>query len=174
MTNEIIVLDPEGTHGPAFSALTEKQQKFVVASLMLGGANNAEAARCAGYSTEQARQRGWELMRMQHVIAAMKEEAELRMQGGAILASSALLAIVTNPLHKEHFKACVELLNRSGLQFIQKHEVVHTDNRTAAELVAYIKQTAPRLLGVAQETIDAQFEEVDQDLAAMLGEADGD
>jgi len=174
MTNDLIVLDPEATHGPAFSALTEMQQKFVIASLMLGGSNEAEAARCAGYEVTSAKQAAHALMRKPHVIAAMREEAEMRMNGGALLASSALLAIVKNPLHKEHFKACIELLNRSGLQFIQKHEVIHTDNRTAAELVAYIKQVAPKLLGVPQDVVDAEYSEVDQSLSEMLGEADGD
>jgi phage terminase small subunit len=174
MTNEIIVLDPEQTHGPAFSALTELQQKFVVAQLILGGTNDAEAARVAGFSQDRAKQTGYDLMRNQRIIAAMKEEADLRMQGGAMLASSALLAIVKNPLHKEHFKACVELLNRSGLQFIQKHEVIHRDDRTAEQLVAYIRQVAPKLLGVSQEVVDAEYVEVhDPELAALLGEDDG-
>jgi phage terminase small subunit len=188
MSNEVIVIDPNEEHGPAFSALTEMQQKFVIASLMLGGSNDAEAARMAGYEVTTARQQGWIVSRKPNVIAAMREEAERRIQGGALLASSALVAIVHNAQHKDHFKACIELLNRSGLQFIQKSEVIHTDNRTAAELVNFIRVMAKKngidpatLLGNDEppaienlNVVEGEFKEVDQDLSAMLGEDDDD
>jgi phage terminase small subunit len=176
MENAIIVLDPNEDHGPAFSACTPMQQKFVLASLTLGGGNNTEAARMAGYERTTASQQAHALIRKPNVIAAMREEAERRLQGGAMLASSALVAIVNNPLHKDHYKACIELLNRSGLQFIQKSEVIHTDNRTAAELVAFIRLMAKKnnldpatLLGHDEVVEDAQYTEVDDNLADALG-----
>ncbi len=179
MSNEILFLDPEQPHGPAFAALTEMQQKFVIASLILGGGNDAEAARVAGYAPEFAKQQAYTLMRKPSVVAALKEEAELRITGGAMLASSALVAIVKNPLHKDHFKACIELLNRSGLQFIQKHEVIHTDNRAAAELVRFIKTMAQKnnldpatLLGYDDGVVDAAFTEVKNDLSSIMAPED--
>lgn len=142
MAKEIICLDTGGDHGPAFNALTELQQRFVLASLQLGGANDAEACRIAGYETAHFPQMGYQLARNSKIIAALAEEAQRRMTGAAMLAASRLVQIVSDHHHKDNYKACIELLNRSGLQFIQKHEVIHSDNRGRDDLIRDIVRMA--------------------------------
>lgn len=175
---EIILLNPAEDHGPAFSALTDKQKRFVLATLMLGGSNDAEAIRMAGYDTHLERQMGFQLSRNPKIIAALREEADRRMKGGALLAASKLMAIVRNDLHPDHFKAVKELLNRSGFPTITQHNVsvehrdmtdVEKDHRIIAlckELGLGDSETRKMLIG--PETVDAEFTEVeDPELKAL-------
>lgn len=182
------MLDTGAGHGPAFGALTELQQRYVLASLQLGGRNDAEAVRIAGYDTKYPDQMGYSLKRNPKIIEALREEAERRLTGGAMLAASALVAIVLNPLHKDHYKASVELLNRSGLEHIQKIEVNHSDNRGRDELIKDIvrmaldqKMDPSKLLGYDPfkkgEVVEAEFTEVvmsDEERRELFGDDDSE
>lgn len=167
----LTLLDDDGTHGDAFNALTTLQKRFVLCHLVLGGRNAAEAARVAGYASGTWKQSGYALLRKRSVIAALREEAEKRMSSHALTASENLLRIVGDATHKDNFKATIELMNRAGLQFIQKHEVIHTDHRLAADVLASIVALAVRtgqpvkaLLGYDPEQVtDAEVEEVEED-----------
>jgi hypothetical protein len=176
---DIILLSPTEEHGPAFSALTDKQKRFVLACLMLGDSNDAEAIRMAGYDTHLEKQMGFSLSRNPKIIAAKREEADRRLKGGALLAASALMAIVRNPIHPDHFKATKELLNRSGFPTVTQHNIsvehrdmtdIEKDHRIIAlckELGLGDSETRKMLIG--PETIDAEYTEVDPDLAEMMG-----
>ena len=162
--------------GPAMQALTENQRAFVVAMLETGARDATRCATIAGFgNTEGARwQAGHRLSHNPKVLAAIREEADKRLRSGAILGASVLVEIASNPLHKDQFKAGVELLNRSGLLVETQHRViVEDDRRDSKEIEAAIIALAKRLgvdpvklLGVRSEAavkadaIDGEFEEV--------------
>lgn len=169
--------------GPAMTACNERERAFVLA-LLETGSNMARAAEIAGYGGVEgsARTAGWRLSHRKRVVAAVKEETETRINLGAAVAGAALLGIVADPLHKDHYKATVEVLNRAGLQLTTKHEVNVRDDRSLAQLEQFVLATAEKygmdpkkLLGKNEGSlpapIDAEFEEVDEedDLSDILG-----
>jgi phage terminase small subunit len=158
--------------GPAMLALTEMQQRFVYALVEYGG-DATKAAAHAGYSKGNGNHQSVAAHRNMHdprVLLAIREEADKRIRGGALLGASVLIEL-TKYADKDsvRLKAAVELLNRTGLSFVQKHEVVHKDERSDRELEAYITLIARKhglrpveLLGYdpEKEAIDADFEDV--------------
>ncbi len=149
--------------------LTPKQQRFVIAVGKGGG--QTRAALLAGYSTlhEMHSVIASDNMRNPKIIAALQEESHKRLNGGAMLAASNLIAIASDPEHKDFFKATVELANRSGLQMAQKIEVAHTHevktrNENEADIIRLSRELglpAPKILEYDPDTItDATFEEV--------------
>jgi phage terminase small subunit len=160
----------EPNMGPAMLALTENQRAFVVAMLETGAVDASRAATIAGFgNTEGSRwQAGWRLSHNPKVLAAIREEADKRLRSGAILGASVLVEIAGNTLHKDRFKAAVELLNRAGLIVTTEHKVIVEDDRRDRAMVEQaVVALAKRLnidpallLGVRASVIDGQFEEV--------------
>jgi len=159
--------------GPAMLAITEMQQRFVYALVEHGG-DATKAAAFAGYSKGNGNHQSVAAHRNMHdpkVLLAIREEADKRIRGGALLGASVLIELAKSAdSDSVRLKAANELLNRTGLSFVQKHEVVHKDERTDHELEAYISMIARKhglkpveLLGYDpdKEAIDADFEEVD-------------
>jgi phage terminase small subunit len=152
----------------------------------------AEAARLAGYKTGH-KQEAYRLMRNPRVLEAIREEAGKRLQASALLGAMVLEEIALDPLHKDRLKAATELLNRGGMQLVEKHEHIVKDERNAAELVQFIKSMAqknnldPRKLLGQAEPVEAEFTEVpctdekplrgsdeeDDDFLAILSDDDG-
>jgi hypothetical protein len=157
--------------GPAMLALTEMQQRFVYALVVHGG-DATKAAAHAGYSHVGNTQSvsAYNNMHCPKVLLAIREEADKRIRGGALLAASTLIELsMKADTDSVKLKAAVELLNRTGLSFVQKHEVVHKDERSDRELEAYITMIARKhglqpasLLGYDpdKEAIEGEFEEV--------------
>ena len=160
---------------PALSKLTDKQKRFVIAYLETGGANETEAARIAGYSETNPNGCSVEanrLMRNDKILAAIKEEAQKRINGGVLLGASVLVEIASDPLHKDRLKAAQSLLDRGGLMQVSKSEHLHIieDNRTDQELIGFIVAQAKlngldpsKLLGFNPdlEIIEAESQEIE-------------
>lgn len=75
----VMRLDSEESSAPITGTLTDKQRLFVRA-LVRNGGNATGAAEEAGYG--DPRSRGWELMQLPHVLAAIRAETERMMAGG--------------------------------------------------------------------------------------------
>lgn len=182
---------PESDLGPAMRALSQSQRRFVLALLETGAQDNTVAAGMAGYGgTEGSRKvAAHRLAHNPKVQAAIKEEADRRLRAGALLAASALVEIAGNSMHKDRFKASVELLNRAGLVVRTEHKVIVEDNRLSDEIEQGIIALAQRigvdptrLLGsgskaaqkanAKQLAIDGEYTEVD-DLSDIMGAPDG-
>lgn len=174
--------DPE-TLGPAMRACTLPQRRFVIAYVeepLLNGRGNAlGAARLAGYGSTTA---GRDLMRNPKVLDAIEECARQRLRGGALLGASVLVDIAGDTTAKgsDRIKAATELLDRAGIITETKHHVVVEDNRTEAELVAFIKAKA-KLAGVdpalflGHDAVDGDFVEVaSDDFTVKPGEFGGE
>jgi phage terminase small subunit len=184
---QIIQDPPEENLGPAMRALNAGQRRFVIALLETGASNNTVAAGLAGYGGTEGSRRvmAHNLAHNPKVQAAIKEEADRRLRAGALLAASALVEIAGNPMHKDRFKASVELLNRAGLIVQTEHKVIVEDNRLSEEIEQGIIALSQRLgvdptklLGnnskaaqkanIKAQAIDAEFTEVD-DLSDIMG-----
>lgn len=78
--NAIVKVEDGELSAPIAGALTDKQALFVRAMVRNGG-NQTEAAREAGYGDPGAR--AWELMRLPHVLAALRAETERQVLAGS-------------------------------------------------------------------------------------------
>lgn len=151
--------------GQALRLCTPMQRKFVAALLVIPDPlKESEAARIAGYS--QPANDASQMMKNPKILAAIREEADKRLRGCALIASRALMQIAANPMHKDQLKAADILLNRAGLQVVTEHHVVVEDSRTNAELIESIKTIAkaqgldPKTL-LGNNAVEGEFTEVD-------------
>lgn len=157
--------------GPAMRACSEGQRRFVLALLETGGDNYTKAAMIAGYAGTPGsiRVTGHQLAHHPKVIAAAREEADRRLRGGAILGASVMIAIASDPMHKDRFKAADRLLGSAGLNIETVSRHIIEDHRSDNELLLAIAAIAKKngldpskLLGrpLEAEVVDAEFTEV--------------
>jgi phage terminase small subunit len=164
--------------GPAMRALTEKQRRFVEA-LCSGESNHARAAAVAGYEggPEFHKVNGYRLAHNPAVVAAIREEAEQRVNAGSALAMSKLIEIARADGHKDQFKAVIRLLDQSGMVVVTKSEVtIHGPKdekeqiariRVLAEALGMDKTATNKLIGTSRVT-DAEFEVIEADPMAQF------
>lgn len=179
---DLIQVPPVELMGPAMRALNEKQRIFVSALAVYGG-EQSEAYRAAGYEVtndNSAAAAASRLARSDGIVAAIKEEAIRRLDSSPMLAVSTLveLASYKNPDDKVRLKAANSILDRvGGFAGKTEHQIIIKDDRTTQELIDFIKHTAvangldpAALLGLPapRNVVDAEFSEVDPDLADLL------
>jgi phage terminase small subunit len=166
--------------GPAMLACTAAQQRFVVAWVELGGDDKqcTLAASMAGYAgTENALRVA--ASRLRHnplVLAAMREMADRMLRSGAVLGAASLKDIARDALHKDRFKASVELLNRAGLLVETQHRlVIQNDNRTTAQIRHDVEAAMARLYppgtpipAALMPPVDVEFVEVKREKEEVL------
>lgn len=161
--------------GPAMQRLTVLQRQFVVAYCEHPNYTPGQLAAEAGYSagtegSTQLRVVGFHMMRNEKVLAAINEEAGKRLRGAGLIGVGAVVAIALNPAHKDHLKAALALMDRTGHHATSEHKVTVDDKRpqSKAELVAAVAQVA-RDAGLTDDAIkkltggdivDAEFQDV--------------
>lgn len=142
-----IVLELDDTEmGPKLRACQPKQRAFIYALVEAGG-NATRAAMAAGYGEDSkdadarrnaCRSRGYQLLREPKILEAIKEVAQQRLDYGGLIATSVVLEIAMDPLHKQRLKAAEVLLDRSGLIVKQEINVNHlheiNDKSTRAQI----------------------------------------
>ncbi len=134
--------------GPAMLALSEQQRRFVIAYV----GDSRDISRCAlaaGYSTSSNGHRvaAHRMMRAPKIIAAIKEEADKRLNSAAYIAVSGLSDIAADPEHRDRQKACDSILDRTGYPRREVRAVVPDDegeyrNKSTAELLEMIRSYA--------------------------------
>ena len=127
---------------------TDLERQFVIALLMQPSADYAEAARAAGYSDSSKNMlnvAGHTVFHRPRVQEAIREEADRRIRGGAILGASVLIEIARNSLHKDQYKAAVELLNRAGMLVATEHKVTVSRPEDEKQMVERIMHLALQL-----------------------------
>lgn len=172
--------DPSA-YGPAMQALTTLQRAFVNAAMEHPTYSQAQLAQEAGYQGSGPEARvafavaGHRNMHDPKVLAAMDEEANRRMRYGGVIGVSAVLKIALNETHKDHLKAALALMNRTGRHEMTEHKVVVDDKRpeTKEELVSAVKGVLEQLgmskdeakafikKTTGEDILDADFTEVD-------------
>lgn len=165
-----VVVPPMEELGPAMRAITPQQQGFIVALVTCGASNATQAAMVAGYGGTDAATKvaAKYLMRNPRVLAALREESDKFIRSHALIGAKRIVEIALNPMHKDSYKASVELLNRADLIVRTEHKVVVEDNRTTADVISAICDMAKRnnidpktLLGYDPMLVtDAQYTDV--------------
>ena len=124
-------------------ALTPLQRGWVWALLAQGGKDNKRAAIVAGYSEASSHQQGYLNAHNPKIIRAVREEADRRLRSGALLGASVLLEIAGDVMHKDRYKAAVELLDRSGLLVVreQRISVEHKDDAAMVDRIIVLART---------------------------------
>lgn len=151
--------------GRAMSALTADRRKFIRQMIMLGPnpKNCQVAAAKAGFHPVY----GYELMREEGIIAALREEATKRLAGSALIGVSVMIDIATNPTHKDQYRAARDLAAINGFTAEQKIVVEHL-NADGKQLIGQIREMAeqlgmdPRQLIAAAGIVDAEYTEVEE------------
>ena len=153
-----VVLPDEGTFGPAMLALpSDRQRAFVLALLEQGGRGGFQRAYIqAGYSGEGGvvRVSAWKLAHDDRIQEAIREEAQKRLGGAGILATSVLVEMLNDDATKKPLRAKIAgmILNRVGLHEKTEHKVSVKKEMTEADKLAAIEKLAG-ILGVDAKTL---------------------
>ncbi len=149
--------------GKAMRMLTDGHRQFVIGMLQQGVNPKACAVVAAGLGHHP--KYGYELMRHEGILAAMREEATKRLAGSALVGVNVLLAIAQNPQHKDQFRAAKELAGINGFTAEQRIVVEHISEDSKAqirqirEMAAQLGMDAGQLIKAAG-IVDAEFTEV--------------
>lgn len=162
--------------GKAMSGLGPRKRSFVIAMLQ-EGVNSKAAPRAAvkcGYTAAY----GYDLMRDDGILAALREEATKRLAGAALVGVNVLLEIAQSPTHKDQFRAAKELAGINGFTAEQRIVVEHI-SEDSKQQIRQIREMAtqlgmdPKQLIQAAGIIDAEFEEVREAIApAVVDDSD--
>lgn len=137
----ISIPDPEEENlGPAMRACTMLERRYVIALCETGAHDHTRALEMAGSgctTRDSLRNTAMQMWRRPRVQEAMKEESWKRMNGFGLMAVSNVIDLARSSRdEKVRLKANLELMNRTGMNVIQKIDVRHTDvSKTDDELV---------------------------------------
>lgn len=136
--------------------LSELEEAFVGCYIETGGTDGKKAAITAGYGAAGAAVRAHELLRRPRVLAAIRKEAERRLQAGVALGAAVLADLAQNAKAEAvRLKAATALLDYGGLAVVARSE--HTlnivDKRSDAELREQVARLT-RELGLGAVVID--------------------
>lgn len=160
---EISAQDAGGLYGPAMGACNERQRRFVLALLDLGGRDATEAARRAGYSPGAASDnkgglhvQAHRLMHDPRVLEAIREESIARMRSDGLALTHDLLEIAHDKDVdvKVRLKAIGMGLDRIGLHGISEQRTVVDDRRGRPELLAELLELLKAARALAGPLID--------------------
>lgn len=161
----------------AYAKISPMQRAWLQAFLDAGDENATAAARRAGYGSESAtpqqaaaccKTAGHRNVHDPDIQAAIRELAHERFRVAGYEAAQALMAMVRDAGHKDHFKAVERVLAQNGMvaavQIEHNHKHTMTEKDQVEHLVKLARQLGmdPRTLlgsaGVAY--VDAEFVEV--------------
>ncbi len=153
-------------------SLSARKREFVIAMLQAGVNPKAcaQAAAKCGYAAYY----GYELMRDEGILAALREESTKRLAGAALVGVNVLLDIAQSPTHKDQFRAAKELAGINGFTAEQRIVVEHISEDSKAQ-IRQIRDMAtqlgldPKQLIASAGIIDAEFTEV---IPAKVAEVD--
>lgn len=165
MGKELVAI-PQSRHydGRAMAALTDRRRDFVVAMLKQGvnpKAAGVAAAQC-GYHANY----GYELMRDEGILAALREESTKRLAGAALVGVNVMLEIANNPSHKDQYRAAKDLAAINGFTAEQRIVVEHISHDSKAQ-IEQIKDMAtqlgldPKQLIQSAGIVEAEYSEVE-------------
>jgi phage terminase small subunit len=172
----IITPDPDDC-GPAMLALSEAQQRFVLAVLAQFAKgvswrqlNTALAARSAGYAVPSSRQTATNLMRNPKVVKALHEEAGRRLQTLSLSAVMTLEHNLSRGNAKARQNAADSILDRTGFprRMEKSIEVEHKPHHAHEKLLALVYEKlkghsiSVEKLKELPAPVDAQFKEVSE------------
>jgi hypothetical protein len=161
--------------GKAMAALPDRQRQFVQAMLRMGV--NPKAAASASLECGFHKNYGYELMRDDGVLAALREESTKRLVGAALVGVNVMLEIAQNPLHKDQYRAAKELAAINGFTAEQRIVVEHINPETKDQIrqirdMAKEMKMDPEELFRKMGIVDAEFEEVIEVIEVQVDDSD--
>ena len=149
--------------GKALASLPDQYREFVLRLLELGPSKKAatKAAASAGFCPEY----GYQLMRDERVLAAIREEAAKEVVGGVLVGVKSLIEIARDKEHKDRYKAAKDLAAMNGFNAEQRIVVEHISHNTQAQIdqiTAMAKELGlePRQLIRGAGIVEGEFTEV--------------
>ena len=166
MGQELAIRDDRSNDGRAMAGLSDQYHAFVMRLMELGPTKraSAKAAKDVGYHPDY----GYQLMRDDRVLAAIREESTKQLAGGAILGVKVMIEIAQDREHKDRYRAAKDLAALNGFTTEQRIVVEHISH-DSKEQIAQIKAMAvqlgldPKQLIAGAGIIEAEFEEVPDD-----------
>lgn len=163
----------------AYAKISPRRRAWLQAYLDAGDENATAAARRAGYGKEDGtpaqqmsacKTAGHRNLHDPNIQDAIRELAHERFRTTGYAATAALMELVKDPSHKDHFKAIERILAQNGMiaavQIDHNHKHTLTEKDQVEQVVALARRLGmdPRtLLGSAGvEYVDAEFTEVPQ------------
>ncbi len=165
-------LPDEAVLGPAMLALSLPRRRFVTAWVN-GAKNHSAAAALAGIGGTPNAQHvaAHRISNDPAVIAALREEADRLLRGGALFATVRLYELAQSPNEAVALKATLALAERAGLVVETSHRIiVENDTRSTDEIKQAVFEQFKKLypgqaLPIAfQPPVDVEFSEVDKEL----------
>jgi hypothetical protein len=165
MGQELAIVTDRKFDGKAMSRLPEGQRQFVIHMMEMGARQKvaARAAKAAGFHPNY----GYELMRDEGVLAAIREEATKKLAGAALVGVKVLIDIAHDVEHKDRFRAAKELAAINGFTAEQRIVVEHISPDSKG-MIQEIRSMAaqlgldPKQLISAAGIIEAEFTEVQE------------
>lgn len=147
----------ESDYGPAMSSLSPLQQKFVEGLIDKPLLSRPKILREAGYDGDDAagRQMCVRLMNNSNVLDAIQEVGRARLRGIVPDAVHSLQAVIRDKKHRDHVKATLALMDRTGLHAVteSKQTITHTfDRDTVIAKIAAIMERNAGLIPIAPPT----------------------
>jgi len=119
--------------GKAMAALNDQQRLFVQA-MVHSGVNPKAAQKCAIEAGYADKMYGYQLMRNEGILAALREEATKRLVGGSLVGVNVMMEIATSPGHKDQYKAARDLAAINGFTAEQRIVVEHINEDTKGQM----------------------------------------
>lgn len=165
MGSEVAIVHDRKYDGKAMAGLSDGRRAFVIAMLEQGVNPKAaaKAAAACGYHPNY----GYEMMRDESILAALREEATKRLAGAALVGVNVMLDIAQDPTHKDRFRAAKELAGINGFTAEQRIVVEHISEdskhqmRQIAEM-AGVLGLDPKQLIAASGIVDAEFTVIEE------------
>ena len=166
-------------YGPMMQALTVRQRAFVLSYLNEPMKPSRHHLLRAGFSDGCGTAYASKMMHDDRVLAAIHEQSQRQLSAIQLTAVAAVAALALNPGHKDHLKACLAIMDRTGHHAKSEHAVTIDDRRpqTRQELVQAVIQVAKeagldndaikKLTG--GDVVDADFTEV-EDVDAQIAQ----
>lgn len=167
--------------GPAMSALTDLQRQFVIEYCDHPELSLHALAQRAGYAagapgSTQLRVVGSNNMHNEKVLEAINEEASKRLRSGGLVGVTGLMKMALNETHKDHFRACQALADRTGFHAMSEHKVTVDDKRpqTKQELIDAVRKVAAeagltaaeaeKLISAGTAPVEVKFTEIEPEI----------
>lgn len=147
------------------SALTDQQRLFVQSMIRQGV--NPKAAQTAAVEAGYNKLYGYELMRHDGVLAAIREESVKRVSGAVLAGVNVMLKIAHDDTHKDQYKAAKDLAALNGFTAEQRIVVEHISEDTKGQM-RQIREMAiqlnldPKQLIAAAGIVEGDFVEVEE------------
>lgn len=166
MGQEVAITSTRKHDGKAMASLPEQQRAFVLRLMELGPTKKAAAKAAGDVGFHPVY--GYELMRDERVLMAIREEATKCLAGAVLVGVKTMVEIAQDKDHKDRYKAAKDLAGLNGFTTEQRIVVEHIPS-DSKEKIKQIRAMAteigidPQLLIAQSGIVEGDFTEVEDE-----------